>query len=353
MIKTILSILIALLASSVYADQQTPTASVAKVNTILKVLSVYGEGTPLSVDIYYHGHTVLLDTKFNPILGEDRSSIVQAVKKLVGEESVTVLVRDYGDSAAWVQPQSKGAARAYNAVASPALTINWGTSTCKKVQGKWVSLEDHTPITTTALKMLDSRGCVKGRVNVGTTPDETLTHGLEVLHHWLTEGTVNVTRLTAIRNSNLSITGDPSVSVPLHMGTIGELSKAVLKYSSNAAADLLGYKVAHAKFGIVNSSTVQDGLTADRRYGTYVDGSGLSLGNKASHEQILALMEAFLPYKHLLPTPENYRGFSVKTGTLPSQQIYTLVGYINNKPFFIRAKSSRDRLSQFNRLIKE
>ncbi len=115
--------------------------------------------------------------------------------------------------------------------------------------------------------------------------------------------------------------------------TLVEMIEPMLKYSNNFVANALFLRLADPKgSGSVSMTAARQTMTefARRRFGwrgfTLEDGAGLSHGNRLSARQMVELLNAFVPYRELLPPQDDNPRIRAKTGTLRGVSCYA--GYV-------------------------
>ncbi|NEV60874.1 D-alanyl-D-alanine carboxypeptidase/D-alanyl-D-alanine-endopeptidase [Thiorhodococcus minor] len=111
--------------------------------------------------------------------------------------------------------------------------------------------------------------------------------------------------------------------------SLSEMLAPMLKYSNNFIANALFLRLAEPNGqGRVSMSAAQGAMTrfARGRFGwrdfRIDDGAGLSRANRLSARQLVALVEAFAPYRELLPAQDGDPGVRAKTGTLRGVSCY-------------------------------
>lgn len=111
--------------------------------------------------------------------------------------------------------------------------------------------------------------------------------------------------------------------------TLSEMLAPMLKYSNNFIANALFLRLAEPDGrGQVSMSAAQSAMTrfARGRFGwrdfRIDDGAGLSRANRLSARQLVELVEAFAPYRELLPAQDGDPAVRAKTGTLRGVSCY-------------------------------
>ena len=234
-----------------------------------------------------------------------------------------------------VLPGSGGTNNPYDAVPS-SLAANFNTVNIKKVNGKVVSAEPQTPLTAYAKSM--SRRFKKGtlRVNTGRNPRDAEKYFAELLAAYL--------RQQGVRVAERIIWGQVPVETVFYQHrsskSLAEIVRPMLKYSTNFIANqLILILSAETYQRPANAADVQrymEETLANHFHWenfTLKDGAGLSRANRLSPTQLVELVQAFRPWKHLLPEKE--RDVYAKSGTL--NKVSTLAGFVVDnrqwKPF--------------------
>jgi D-alanyl-D-alanine carboxypeptidase/D-alanyl-D-alanine-endopeptidase (penicillin-binding protein 4) len=101
----------------------------------------------------------------------------------------------------------------------------------------------------------------------------------------------------------------------------------MLEYSTNFVANDL-FLLLGERNGRASMAQSQQALErwARKRFGwrnaRIEDGAGLSRGNRLSGRQLIEVLEALAPYRHLLPQQDNDPSVRAKTGTLRGISAY-------------------------------
>ena len=214
----------------------------------------------------------------------------------------------------------------YDAVSS-AIAANFNTINIKKVNGHIVSAEPETPLTDYAKSM--SKQLSNGTLRVNTGPD------LRNAEKYFAELLAAILRQQGVEVSKQINYGKIPVQAVfythLNSKTLAEIIRPMLKYSTNFIANqLILILSAETYQRPANAADVQLYMEETLAHHfhwknfTLQDGAGLSRDNRLSPTLLIDLLNAFTPWKQLLPEIEP--GVFAKSGTL--DQVSTLAGYI-------------------------
>jgi D-alanyl-D-alanine carboxypeptidase/D-alanyl-D-alanine-endopeptidase (penicillin-binding protein 4) len=116
--------------------------------------------------------------------------------------------------------------------------------------------------------------------------------------------------------------------------SLAEMVAPTLEYSNNFVANSLFLRLTDPSGkGRISMAAAQRAMTnfARRRFGwsnfKIEDGAGLSRGNRLSARQLVDVIEAFTPYRDLMPTQDGNSAVRAKTGTLRGVSCYA--GYVH------------------------
>ncbi|WP_456406008.1 D-alanyl-D-alanine carboxypeptidase/D-alanyl-D-alanine-endopeptidase [Thiolapillus sp.] len=213
-----------------------------------------------------------------------------------------------------------------------ALAANFNTLFLNKTNSGLQSAEPQTPLTSTARKV--ARGMKNGRqrINIGNA-QLAARYFAELLRDKLRQQDVDVEgeiRLETVPD-NL-----PVYYRHYNSHTLEDVLRAMLRYSTNFIANqiflLLGVEehAPPANFRQAQNHVRQQ-VAKDFHWDHFVirEGAGLSRTNRINARQMIELLNAFYPYRRLLPKTQP--GVLAKTGTLKGISCYA--GYVNDLPF--------------------
>ncbi len=194
-------------------------------------------------------------------------------------------------------------------------------------QGRIVPAEGQTPLIPYALKRIHSLGLKKGRYTFTHDRDEAARYAGELLLHFLKQE--GVTSLGKIRPG--VVKHEDKLIFTYRSGfTLEEALKKMLEFSNNFMANQIFIVSGAHVYG--PPGTLTKGVQAIYDYAKkeiglksikVVEGSGISRKNRVSALDMLAILERFKPYRHLLKKKDNVL---FKTGSLKG--IRTRAGYV-------------------------
>ncbi|WP_223260935.1 D-alanyl-D-alanine carboxypeptidase/D-alanyl-D-alanine-endopeptidase [Hydrogenovibrio crunogenus] len=214
-----------------------------------------------------------------------------------------------------------------------ALAANFNTLYLKKAHGAIVSAESQTPLTPLAIKLGQHANLRHGRFNLGGSVKTGERYFAELLSAFLQQSGIQVKNEVQWRNLKELLALKQSQPFYRHLNslTLAEIIQPMMRYSTNFIANQLALKLSAEKLGAPASAEkvkqmMKSDLTNYLGWQDFYleDGAGLSHQNRLSPQQLVILLEAFRPWKSLLPEIED-RIFA-KSGTLIG--VSTLAGYI-------------------------
>ena len=317
--------------SSAKARHSFVPASTTKLITAWLALKHWGEDYRFRTEFYLDRHTSTLWVKAggDPFLvSEELALIADKIAALEPGKITNIALDSSLFEADLVVPGATVTNNPYDAVPS-AIAANFNSIFLKKDNGKVVSAEPQTPLTKYAREFANEITGTSLRVNTGQKSRNSERYFAQLLSKFLqqkgvpTEGKISwgnfpVARADIIHTSSR---------------TLGEIIKAMLKYSTNFIANQIILTLAAEETATPANFTnvhqyMQSKLTAYFSWQdfSFYEGAGLSRRNQLTPEQLVELLVAFEPWRHLLDEIEP--GIFAKTGTLTD--ISTLAGYIDN-----------------------
>lgn len=264
----------------------------------------------------------------------------------------------------------------YDAIPS-ALAANFNTVYIRKTSSGFESAEPQTPMTLTALQVAEDishfkktpDGLIK-RVNLGADEQLGQRYFAELLSAFLRNEGIAVgtqvswqtqaerARLSRLAKSQLS---SPLTDLYVHESsrTLEDIVRPMMLYSTNFVANQLALSLsAELIAGSADEHAVAQMYQQTLRnvFGWtdfhIEEGAGLSRRNRLSPRQLIDVLNAFKPWRHLLPEVE--QNVFAKSGTLLG--VSTLAGYIHtDKAWYPFAFMINQQVPYHyrNRLIKE
>lgn len=312
------------------ADRPMVPASTMKVLTALAALETWGRGHRFETDFYLDGSGWLwVKGLADPYLvSEELDRIAQGLKSKGVRE-----VKGIGLDDSFFAPDVEIAGRSssdnpYDAPVT-ALAANFNTVSVVRSGSKVSSAEPQTPLTPTARRLGSEGSAGKKRVNLQQRS--------------LAVGYFGELLAAKLRGAGIQV-GEGQRNAPIPRGakrvyrhqnsrTLAEVVGPTLEYSNNFVANALFLHLASPDGkGQVSMAAAQRAMTdfARRRFGwrdfTVQDGAGLSRGNRLSARQLVEVMEAFAPYRDLMPAQDGNSAVRAKTGTLRGVSCYA--GYV-------------------------
>ena len=213
-----------------------------------------------------------------------------------------------------------------------ALAANFNTVNVVKTGQDLRSAEPQTPLTDVARGVARHLKNGRQRVNIQDSHLSARYFG-EILRAKLQQQGVQVSG--SIKNQRLPA-NLPRYYQHLSSQTLEQTLRAMLRYSTNFIANqlflMLGAEAVGAPASFEKSRHyARQRITSRFHWKIFnmVEGAGLSRQNRISSAQMIMLLEAFEPYRDLLPSPE--QGIRAKTGTLKGVSCYA--GYVADRPF--------------------
>ncbi len=339
------------------AQQHFIPASTTKLITALLALQHWGEDYQFKTEFYLTDRggdkfktanpTLLVKGFGDPFLvSEELALITKQLANRLKQQNIQVLSGVMLDTY-YYQGGVKfsGAGQSdnpYDAVSS-ALAINFNTVYLQQTATGIESAEPQTPITPTALTFAQNTEMftpqerplktVKKRVNLGQDERVGQRYFAELLMAFLQQegiAVANDVRWLSVQNVQSPVL----LYQHRNQRTLAEVVAPMMQYSTNFVANQLALNLSREQFKTpANAEQVakmyQQRLTT--LFGwqdfTIEEGAGLSRQNRLSPQQLIDVLEAFQPWRHLLPEIEP--NVYAKSGTLLG--VSTLAGYLHKE----------------------
>ncbi len=335
------------------ADTPLVPASTLKILTAWLAIKHWGADFRFSTDFYLDEDQLLWVRGLgDPMLVSEELALVAQALKAAGLSEVNGIGIDTSYYANHID--IPGRSRTDNPYDAPvaALAVNFNTVNLRRKHGKLQSAEAQTPLTQTARKLGRRVDGKAQRINLRHAADSG-TYFAEILRRKLTDAGITVDspirRGSVPETAKLIYRHENSRQLP-------DVLKAMLQYSTNFIANQLFLNLGAEAYGA--PATMEKAVRHAQReiaetFGwndfRIVEGSGLSRDNRLSARQLTELLQAFRPWKELLP---KHDGVHAKTGTLNG--IRTLAGYLSpgGRPFAILINRPAPRNLRYD-LVKQ
>ncbi|WP_319379887.1 D-alanyl-D-alanine carboxypeptidase [Thiomicrorhabdus sp.] len=345
---------------NIRADRAFIPASTTKLVTALMALDHWGEDYRFKTEFYLLEHEdaapdLLIKGYGDPFLvSEELVLMAEALATSLRERGIRRLQRlllddsYYGPEA--VLPGTGETSNPYDAVPS-ALAANFNSIYIRRNSKQWVSAEPQTPLTALSEQVARQQWRLhpfKGaeRFNLGTKPKTGSRYFGELFSLFLQQKGIQLEQESRVSGIDAGQHLDDLLVTYRNSHTLGEVIRSMLAYSTNFIANQLALNLAADTLGVP-----ADSEKVARFYTRWLkerfhwvdyrleDGAGLSKENHLTPQQLLDVLNAFLPWRYLLPEIEP--GIYAKTGTLKG--VSCLAGYIVRKgewqPFALMVNS--------------
>ncbi len=306
------------------ADRAMVPASTMKILTALASIQRWGLDHRFHTDFHLDSNDVLWAKGYGDpyLVSEELDLIVQALKKK-GVRDIAGIGTD--DSYFARRIHISGRSSSNNPYDAPvtALAANFNTVNLRRKGGKTFSSESQTPLTATARQFGKGLSSGKHRVNLKERPVAVRYFG----------------ELLAAKLSGVGIrVGDRRLDGKVPRGAkrvyrhqssrnLRAVLAPMLKYSNNFIANglflLLGDTGSGQPLDMKRAQQAAErwvGKNFSWRNARIEDGAGLSRGNRLSARQLIEALQAFAPYRDLLPAQN--KSIKAKTGTLRGVSCY-------------------------------
>ena len=338
------------------ADTPLIPASTMKILTAWLALQHWGSDFHFSTDFYLdQGQVLWVRGQGDPMLVSEELAMMAGALKRRGLPVLSGIGIDASYYAPRIDiPGRSGSDNPYDAPVA-ALAVNFNTVNLRRKNGQLQSAEAQTPLTPIARKLGQRVGVQAKRINLRNAEDSA-TYFAEILRHKLIDVGIRVGH--TIHRGRV-----PGSAKHLYRyensRALPDVIKAMLRYSTNYIANTLFLDLGAEAFGSPATMEKATRYASEKIAESFgwqdfrvVEGAGLSRKNRISARQLIALLQAFHPWKALLP--QRLDGVSAKTGTLNG--IRSLAGYIEagegDRPFAILINSPSPRTLRYD-LVKQ
>ena len=353
------------------ASQLFVPASTTKLVTAYLALSHWGEAHQFKTDFFLqsiNSKTILWVKGYGDpfLISEELLIIAQQLTERLTQQGLQRIDEIRLDTTVFsndlMLPGTSQSDNPYDAVPS-AIAANFNTLYLMKHSGQLVSAEAQTPLTPLALEVGQSLTSKKQRINLGADPKVGQRYFAELLAEFLRQQGVEVGETITWGEVNPTL---PRVYQHTNSHSLADIIRPMMKYSTNFIANQLVLMMATERYGApATTSKVKqfflEQLASHFEWsGTLLEeGAGLSRNNRLSPEQLIDLLQAFKPWRDLLPEIET--GVMAKSGSLIG--VSTLAGYIlqdqdwlpfalmmnERAPYRYRNKVARQLQAELNR----
>jgi len=337
-------------------------ASTIKLITSLAALEILGPDFHFSTDIYLDSaNTLYIKGYGDPFLVSEKILLIAEKIASFGITDINNIVLD-SSAFSLEYKQTKGAGNSTNPYDSnsSALAVNFNALPLQIVQGaKIKSPEPQTPFIPIMGVIGKELSSGFHRVNIDAFPQigsisNSLTYCGQLFKAMLEEQGIKV-------KGGISHEKVPS-GIPLLLRfnaaeSVAELVESCLFSSNNFMANQLYLAVGVAIYGfpatweksrLAMNDFIQNNLKLSNDQVIMVEGSGLSMKNRATPEAMIKVLRKFLPYAALIPVKYGVR---MKSGTLRESGVFCYAGYFNRgkrkDPFVIllnQKQNGRDKI---------
>jgi D-alanyl-D-alanine carboxypeptidase/D-alanyl-D-alanine-endopeptidase (penicillin-binding protein 4) len=222
--------------------------------------------------------------------------------------------------------------------------------------GEIMSAEPQTPLTALARQRIASLGEKKGRYTFTHEHDDISRYAGQILAYFLQKNNVafdgRMESAAADGKDNLLYTYQSRF-------TLQEAIQKMLEFSNNFTANQIIVAMGAHQYG--PPGTLSKGVDALHHYArtvlhladlSLVEGSGISRSNEVTAQDMIAILKAFEPYRHLLVRDGP---FQYKTGTLSG--IRTRAGYVEapdgSRYYFVVSVKTSGQMTKTIDTVKE
>lgn len=313
-------------------DRPLIPASTMKLLTALHALDRWGPDHRFATEVYQDSNKHLwIKGLGDPYLvSEELDRLIAALKDKGLKQIAGVGIDASLFSPALRIPGRSSSNNPYDAPLT-AVAVNFNTINVRIAAGKVQSAESQTPLTPLARQL--ARGLPGGRHRINLkTRANALRYAGELIAAKLANAGIRVA------NPHPTIATVPAGSTLLlrHLNSLPlqQVISSMLKYSTNFVANDLFLLLSKAQQQPLTLATAQHAASrwASERFNwqsfTIDDGAGLSHRNRLSARQLIQTLDAFTPYRHLMPQQRGNPAIRAKTGTLRGVSSYA--GYIQH-----------------------
>ncbi|WP_460187980.1 D-alanyl-D-alanine carboxypeptidase/D-alanyl-D-alanine-endopeptidase [Thiomicrorhabdus hydrogeniphila] len=334
------------------AQQFFVPASTTKLITALLSLQHWGEKHRFKTEFYLKQQVNALPILIvkgygDPFLvSEELQILAKNLAAKLSKLNVTQLAGIQLDASYYlpglVMPGTGETDNPYDAIPA-AIAANFNSIYIHKKGQRLTSAEPQTPLTASGLKIAKTiKGYTKSnnkRVNLGNDAQLNERYFAELLGEFLHQNNITVGKQVSFANVDQDAAKPPKkIYTHLNSKDLAEIIKPMMKYSTNFIANQLALNIGAEMYGApATQQKVQKAYQAllSKQFHWQKfhieDGAGLSRNNQLAPSQLVDVLEAFTPWKNLLPQIET--SVYAKSGTLIG--VSTLAGYVQKQQKFL------------------
>ena len=307
-------------------------ASTLKLLTALAGFEILGESYRFPTDFFLDPEGNLKIKGYgDPMLVSEAVAAIasEVAAALPGKKTVADLVLD---DTFFAQPLTiPGVSDSFEPYDAPngALCVNFNTVFFKTApDGRLVSAEPQTPLLPMAIHRIQSAGMTRGRIVLADGNREGLRYAGHLFAYFLKKAGVTVQG--RVRFGRVKPERDRRLHRHRSVFALTDVVERLMAHSNNFTANQILIAAGAKRYG--PPGTLEKGVGtlsafAEEKLGihglTLTEGSGVSRQNRITAEGLLAVVDSFVPYRHLMVEENRIR---TKTGTLAG--IQTRAGYI-------------------------
>lgn len=330
------------------AQQFFVPASTTKLITALLSLQHWGEKHRFKTEFYLkqqiNALPILIVKGYGDpfLVSEELQTLANNLAAKLSKLNITQLAGIQLDGSYYlpglVMPGTGETDNPYDAIPA-AIAANFNSIYIHKNGNKLTSAEPQTPLTSAGLEIAQNiTGYPKSnkkRVNLGNDAQLNERYFAELLAHFLQQNNITVGKQITFANIDQNA-GNPPQKIYTHLNSkdLAEIIKPMMKYSTNFIANQLALNIGAEMYGApATQQKVQKAYKAllSKQFHWQKfhieDGAGLSRNNQLAPSQLVDVLEAFTPWKNLLPQIET--SVYAKSGTLIG--VSTLAGYVQKQ----------------------
>lgn len=314
-------------------DKGLVPASTMKVLTALHALDRWGRSYRFTTEFLLDDERRLWTRGLGDpyLVSEELDQAVRAIKA-AGIDKISGV----GVDASLFEPNARipGRSSTNNPYDAPvtALAVNFNTINVRVRGGRILAAEPQTQLTPLARKLASGLGSGRHRINLKNQANS-LRYSGELIAAKLKAAGVSVGSSTP-RIGRVPA-GASLVHTHQSSRTLDRIIASMLEYSTNFVANDLFLLLGDQGRNQRTMAKAQRAGTdwARKRFGwksvAIEDGAGLSRGNRLSARQLIDVLEAFKPYRDLMPKQDGNSSVRAKTGTLRGVSCYA--GYVKRR----------------------